>query len=445
MSGREAFAGRQRTHGRVFLSASACFESPAVLALDRVVRSGQPASVLRLYLSRLPATILQPYHGRVARCLFDDAVQRGGGQVFAYNNGDLALIAGPEAAGSLGAVLLRLFRAEAASNRHLIGLWSLPDEEALARREFAAAADVPMITQNSPATLGTTAVISSLLASDRTEDFVRRQTAVRIDRGGMTALFQELSVSLPAIEAQVGAPVHRADPHLLRYIAGQLHGRLLPRLAQTPLFQTAARETPSLTVNLPLDAIATPPFEAVRVAARDAGTLLGVEIAFVDAIAQPASFTEARQRLQNEGCTVLVDAVDHHALLLCDPAALRPDILKLEWSPLLPGLPAREQRLLRQALSAVGLDRVVLHRAETEAALVWGRSQGIACYQGRHVDLMLAANRLRTCGHSAACSMGQCVSRAEAPDKTGQHGCEDLAMLRGKRHLPPGLADGGNA
>ena len=411
-------------------------ESPAERALDRVVRSGQPASVLRLHLSRLPPAYLRPYHGRVARCLFDDAVQRGGGQVFACRNGDIVLIAGADPVASLGAVLLRLFRTEAAGDHQLLGLWSLPEDEAAVRAEFAASLDRTIPAEDPPAPMGAIAAIGTLLAAAPNGELVRRQTAVRIEGGRMRGLFQKLSVSVKAVEARIGINLqHGANPYLFRYIAGQIDERML-----VPLAQAGVHWVEALHIHLPLAALASPGFGTLRSAARHARTQLGVEVSLAEAIADMRGFQAARDRLHEDGCTVVLDGVSPHAMLHCDPAALRPDLLKLEWSPLLPALPAREQRRLCRAVSQFGAERIVVYRAETEAALVWGLGQGITCFQGRHVDLMLAADRVRGCSHSAGCSLRQCIDRAAATDEAGQRGCLDTALLGGELHWRPSRA-----
>ena len=420
-----------RGGNRVFLSGSSSLGTPAERALDRVLRSGHPASVLRLHLSRLPPVGARPYHGRVARCLFDDAVQHGGGQVFACRNGDLVLIAGAEPVASLGAMLMRLFRAEAPGDRQLLGIWTLPADEAAVRAEFAASNDDDAVTmEDRPAPLGAIAAIGTLLASTAHSAFVRRQTAVRITSSRITALFQELSVSFPAIEARIGTAVSPGDdPYLYRYIAGQLNGQMLASLAGTGL-----NGTPALNLNLPLSSLATAAFSTVRAAACRAGILLGIEIAVADALADVTLFQKTREHLQADGCTVLLDGMDHQVLLHCDPAALQPDMMKLEWSPLLATLSGREQRRVRRAIDTLGPERVVVSRAETEAALVWGLGQGIPCFQGRHVDLMLAADRIRGCAFSAECSLRQCIDRAAASDEDGRQGCLDLGLLDGRLH-----------
>ena len=149
----------------------------------------------------------------------------------------------------------------------------------------------------------------------------------------------------------------------------------------------------------------------------------------MEAIGDLHRFHAARERLRSTGCRLVLDGLDHAALSLARPAAWEPDLLKLDWSPRMATLPGRERRLLAAAITAFGPERVVLHRAETEAALAWGRRHGIRCFQGRHVDAMLAAERITTCRHAAACTLRQCIDRAAATGAAGRLGCRNTPLL----------------
>jgi hypothetical protein len=76
-------------------------------------------------------------------------------------------------------------------------------------------------------------------------------------------------------------------------------------------------------------------------------------------------------------------------------------------------------------------NRIVLHRAETEAAVTWGQSQGISRFQGRHVDAMLGAGRILHCPISRGCTLRQCIERGAAIADVGRSGCGNTALLDG--------------
>ncbi len=156
---------------------------------------------------------------------------------------------------------------------------------------------------------------------------------------------------------------------------------------------------------------------------------IGVEVRFMEAVADLSRFAQACRGCVTPAFRLVLDGVDHAALSLARPGALDPDLLKLDWSPRMTGLPGRERRLLAQSITALGPGRIVLHRAETEAALVWGRAHGIERFQGRHVDAMLAAARLSDCRFAGGCSLRQCIDRAAATGPAGRAGCRDPALL----------------
>ncbi len=410
-------------------------ETPAERALERVMRGRHPASVIRLYLSRLDPAGPLPSHHRVARCLFDTAAQLHGGQVFTCGDGDLVLLASPDAAAELASTLLRVFRTQAAPGTQTVAVWSLPEDEAAVRAAFAPGPPTPLPSEPPPAPLGIIAALSALVTAAEPGEFVRRQTAVRIDGRRLIPLFHELYVSLAAMEERLGMAIPAsADPYLNRYLSGQLDERLLRSLVGADL-----SFAPAVQLRLTMTCVDTPAFTAVRALARDAATLLGVEFALPDVIADLRRYAALRDRLQADGCTVTLGGLDLYSMQQIDPAALQPDILKLEWSPRLAALSGREAIRLGAALESFGAWRVVLQRAETEAALLWGRAHGISHFQGRYVDLMLAAERMTGCAHAGGCSLAQCIGRAASASAGGQAGCQDKSRLGRLPGLQPAI------
>ncbi len=426
---RELGDGRfQTSGGRVILAASNPAASPlqqAVdLGLDRAGRAKRPVSILILHLSRLHAPGPRPHHRRIATALLEGAVQTHGGQVFLCGNGDFVLLTDPATSAALVPTLSHLFRPEAPGIDRLLTLWSLPDDEDIARAALANAATYGTMPEDAPVPLGALAAAEAVLASAPVDELVRRQTAVRVTGQRLQTLYQELSVSLAALEARNGAPLPVVtDPFLFRHLAARLDERVLHAAGTRQL-----AGLPMLHLNLTVSSVLSEEF-ARFAATRSHGLELGVEIQFMEAVSDIARFHAARQRLRSTGCRLVLDGVDHAVMSLAHPAAWQPDLLKLDWSPRMATLPGRERRLLSAAIVAFGPERIVLHRAETEAALAWGRSHAIRCFQGRHVDAMLAAERITVCHHAAACTLRQCIDRASATGSAGRVGCRDTELL----------------
>ncbi len=139
----------------------------------------------------------------------------------------------------------------------------------------------------------------------------------------------------------------------------------------------------------------------------------------------------------------MLDGVSHWALVLTRPARLQADLLKLGWSPRMAALPLEEQGILAHAVAEADPARIVLHHAGSEAALRWGLAHGIRLFQGRHVDQMLAVQRMLACPAASGCTLAQCVVRAGATGLTGRAGCTNLPLL--DAGVPAMLAAGAKA
>ncbi len=303
------------------------------------------------------------------------------------------------------------------------------------------------------------ALAAAVAAADIT-DLLRRQTAVVLPlsgagggRGALRPLFREISFSVTALEARIGGGSAHADPYLFRHLASRLDRRMLDLLAEAhggggPL-DAASNVAPPAHLNLTLPAIASAAF--ARFAAScgrtpDAVSLDGhparggIEVSLIEACADPAGFAEARVRVQAAGLLLVLDRVSHLTLMLTQLGPLRPDLLKLEWAPSLATLDRTGAERLDDALARLGPSRLVLLRADTEAAVRWGLARGIRRFQGRHVDAMLAASRLADCPQAGGCTLRQCAERGEAAGEAGRRFCRNTRLLDAA--VPhPGVAD----
>ncbi len=399
-------------------------------AIERDVRAGQERAVLVLHVWRLQPPAPRPYHRRIAKAMLDDAAQHYAGQVFVRSNTDIVLICAPTGVLRLRDVLGRLFRVDAPLSEPLLSLWMLPQDsialESYLARTIAPAA-VPDEPTAAPSAIG---AMEAVIETTRLTDLIRRQMAVQIGPAGMSPLYRELTFSLDALNARVQAAGSAdADPYLFRYLAGRLDVRMMDLLAQEFLRPGAVPPSPALHLNLTPRAILSPGFLRLAEAAETASAGLGVEIALVDACADPLAFAAARMVLRAHGVTIVLDMIGGQALMLTRPEALGADLVKLDWAPRMANLGSHERRLLVAALDRIDPKRLVLHRAESRAALSWGLDHGITRFQGRHIDALLAGGRLADCPQASACTLRQCVERAAATGTAGRSGCRNTARL----------------
>lgn len=404
-------------------------ESQLLDSAQRALRAPKGRSALALHLSRLAPPAPRPHHRRVAHALLAEAAFLQGGHVYPLRNGDMVLLCRGELA-PLAATCARLFHVDAPDPDRLLTAWALEEDgDGLVRYAASRVADAPAPPPpDVPAGPRAVDAVAALIGETALGDLVQRQSAVLLSPGGavpIRPLFREITLSAAAVEARLAvAGQAQADPFLLRHLAGRLDARVLAALLRAggldgPL---AVRngQGQALHLNLTLPGVSSAAF--VELAA-GCSIPLGVEIALLDAVADPGGFRRVRDALRAAGVAVVLDDVSHHALAMTRPAVLDADLVKLCWHPALPhaGLGAALERLRPE--------RVVLQRADTEAAVAWGLAHGISRFQGQHVDNMLAAQRVRVCGEERTCTMRQCAERGSAAGPAGRAGCSNPALL----------------
>ena len=266
----------------------------------------------------------------------------------------------------------------------------------------------------------------------RLTDLTQRQVGVSITGGALTAdpsalqlrpVYAEVLVALSVLRSRLAAVGQAvADPYLFRHLAGKLDDRMLHGA------HNAVRDggAPALRMhlNLAIGGILSPAFDRLAAVMAGAGAALAIEVPLMEACGDPAGFARARARLVEAGVALVLDGVSHHALALTHLNSLAPDWIKLDWSDAMMGhAPTLE------GLAWLGVGRVVLARAESAAAVQWGLQQGIALFQGRHIDALLATARVQACPAAARCVVRQCQERGYATGAAGRAGCSNPALL----------------
>ena len=409
--------------------------------IARIIRQGgvKPGWVLiALHLSRIPPPGPRAHHRRIASAVLEDLAGRSAGQVFPLSNGDMALLFRPADGGIAAAALVgRLFQADAPDPATLRTAWLLPDDGAPALDyigQAAAAAKLPA-RQEPQASAGAIAALTALVQTAPLQELMHRQTAILLRPGQaepIAPLFREVAISTVALEARMACSGQaQADPFLFGHLMAQLDSRMLTAmLTDLPArgVLSGGTDVSGLNVNLAVAGILSDRFAAFAEACRTPianGLRVGIEVPYVEVFADPKAFVLARERLRLARMQLVLDGVNHHTMLLTAPAALKPDLLKLSWSP---GLKDAGTRL-NEAVDQVGADRIVLHRVEGEAALAWGLGRGIHRFQGRYVDQMLAAERLRACSRAQGCTLRACTDRAAATNQVVRAGCGNHRLL----------------
>lgn len=394
--------------------------------------------MMAVHLSRLTPTGPRPHHRRVAAAVLDDVAGREAGQLFGLNNGDMVLLFRPADGGAAVAETVgRLFGGDGADPAALRSLWPLPEAAVAALgyvRDRVLEGDRAAPAPEQEGSAGAIAAMQEVVRSAPLAELTRQQTAVLLRPAHavpMTPLFREVVISVAVLEGRAaGLSLAGADPFLFNHLAARLDRRMLAAMrddipAGGPLSEGLGRT--GLHLNLTMAGVLSQGFAALVEAAAPAraqGLRLGIEVPFAEAFADAQAFVLARERLRLAGCHLVLDGLGHQALTLTSLGALAPDLVKLSWSPALPGAGPG----VRRALERLGPDRIVLARTESEAAVAWGLRNGISRFQGHYVDYMLAVERLKACPAAGSCALRLCTERATRPG-AATTGCANPALL----------------
>ncbi len=409
-------------------------------AQRRAARGGMKRTVLLLHLSGLSGT--EVYHARVARAVMADAARLLEGEVLRLSDGDLALVCafvpgftrGPDDDGpdGLPSVLRRLFARVTPPDGDLFRCWHLPAEGASLLAFLDARPAAPARPDAAPAGRDPLAVAGTLLDHADINGLLQRQVALRLIRQGEAVTFRPVALSVGLHDAAVqermtAFGVTQPDAMVLRHLSARLDRRWLSRAAPNE----AGFLPPSgaaLHLRLALQTAATLSAEAMaswRAQARS----VSVELALAELLAAPMLAQAALARLRAGGLDLVLGGIPVESLALANPAALpvaqQAAAIRVTWSATLPRQagPARARTDL--ALHALTPSRLILTRAETEAALAWGLKRGITVFEGRQTAALMAAARLKTCPHASRCSLAQCQFRAATLDPAARAECHN--------------------
>ena len=422
--------------------------------LARILRAATAKSdwvLLVVHLSRIMPAGPKAHHRRIASSVLEDVSGKSAGQLSAMANGDVALLYQPGDAGvAVSELAHRLFQADIPEPSMLVSVFPLPDAGLAALEYVRGQVTATRAALPGPEVQGSARIIAALdkmLLTATSEELMHRQTGVLIRPGQaepMVPLYREVAMSMAVLERRLAASGQaQADPFLFSHLATQLDRRMLAALlADVPTGGPLSRGLAgaALHINVSLSGILSDQFAAFAEACRESGARdvqIAIEVPFVEVFGDTKAFVLARERLRQAGLRLVLDGVTHQALLISNPAALDADYVKLNWSPAM----AQGGAALRKAVARAGADRVVLHRAESEAALSWGLRHGIMRFQGRYLDQMLGAERMRSCSKATGCELKQCVGRAATiavmeRAMCGNHRLLDASMPVGAPMVP---------
>jgi hypothetical protein len=391
------------------------------LLLDYVHRLDQHRagrSAVRVYLSELKPYNRREHHVRIAANAFDSMVKVLQGQLFVLKNSDLVFIFKNEVRHQAETAIVKL--RFLFSDDPLLGdsgdgddsrfctwydvetdydlvlrmaqdLARVEMEEEVRQRaaEAGAAGQVARREGGDPLTPEVLARIEDALTRADLSNMMRRQyVCAVVGTAGPQPVFSELFISVRDLRETLLPTVNLASNRwLFQHLTETLDRRVLSLLGKTDFAQMRG----DLSFNLNVSTLTSPEFlafdEAVPASRR--GSMV-VELQKVDIFADLGAYLFAREFVRERGYRVCIDGLTHLTLPFIDRERLGADLLKLVWHPDM--VMAQEDGLvdLKALVAKAGGERVVMCRCDTREAVDFGQSIGIALYQGRHIENLIA-------------------------------------------------------
>ena len=382
--------------------------------VERLGRLRDGRRALHLHLSRLKLHNRRDHHLRIAINTFETNVKSLEGQIYRLANQDIVFIYKPVDPALIDEAVMRvryLFTDDPLAevpeidagvdpfvtyydvDRDFPKLLELVrgfhDEAQKRQRRLAAIggtepAEKPPIN---PHKLGE--LIDTIISADLSNLMRRQAIYALLSDQAPQPLFRELFISIADLQKQVLPNFNiLANRWLFQYLTETLDKRMLALLMRNDDPAIAN----SFSVNLNVSTILSKEFmtfdASLKAGAR--GTIV-LELQMLDIYADIATFTFARDFARERGYRLCLDGVTELTLAHVDRERLGIDLVKLQWAP---GLADERRHEARQRLKGfvdqAGKSRVIMCHVDSEDAIRFGHSVGIAMYQGRLLDQLVS-------------------------------------------------------
>ena len=418
-------------------------ESLLLGAAERINRIRDGRLAIHFHLSRLKPQNRQDGHIRIALRMLEPMVNAYRGQMFLLSNADVVFMLKDA---NITDVENMVFRLRALFSKDPLTFGDSGDEADafctwydLASRDYdhfvAMARDATneaRLRMRNKASAGPETrsidakALSELLVNLSYLDvsgLIRRQSAIVITQTNATVLFQEFWVALAELQKALAPDINLlGNRWLFQHLSQALDARVLAALSSTKLQVPPIR----YNLNMNISSVLSPHFDKFEAEVGE-GAAISIEFQILDVLADSRGFYSARNRLRESGHQIVIDGLNELTLQFMDVTQFDADLYKLTWS--------REMRegehgdSVAAAVQPLGVDKVLLARCDTEAAISWGLEQGIQRFQGMYVDAMLAAYAMQKCETPGKCTLQQLIARRAVIAGPQRKECCSAAVL----------------
>jgi hypothetical protein len=387
--------------------------------VERLSRHREGRRAVHVHLSRLRSENRRDHHLRIAASTFENQVRAFEGQLFRLANQDLFFIYRDVDPSEIDEAVMRLrylftddplvqdsdetdgfctwYDLERQYNELHAVAQALYEEVTKRQKRLAQIAGSG--GAKTPINAHRLGELIDIIAKADLSNLLRRQAVFAIlTTQPPQPLFRELFISIGDLQKLV-LPNYDilANRWLFQYLTETLDKRMLAMLSKNddPAISN------SFSVNLNVSTILSKEFMAfdasLKAGAR--GSIV-IELQMLDVYADIAAFTFARDFARERGYRLCLDGLNELTLPVVDREQLGIDLVKLQWKANMADDRLHEKKAkIRDMVERTGKSKVIMCHVDSEDALRFGHSIGIAMYQGRFIDQLVAprntANRPR--------------------------------------------------
>ncbi len=397
------------------------YEKYLLEALDRVARSPNGYSVLYINISKLKPKNRHPEFVKIFSKLFDSVAGNARGTLFILSNGDFAILGRNITHEVIDDAVLKLRDGLATDpilhthdSQDFFEIYDFPrDLQKFYDYVVQLKDQASSITHENEEDIKRPVKVDEIDDLIKSLDFidiseiVKRQSVLRIGAGGSFHVwFQEFFIAVKDLVKKFDPRLDLlANRWLFYYLTQALDAKTIAAFSTSKL-KIWPKE---ISLNLNLSSVFSQSFVDFAKNFLKPDQKVIVEVQLMDVFNNLPSYFKAKEILRSGGHKLLIDSVSPVTLKMLNVARLDPDLIKIFWEPLLEYDMNNVE--LKNIISHVGRDNIILAKCEDDKAIKWGVKYGITAFQGRYIDNLEVALMRRNCPNAKNCSAADCLKR----------------------------------
>lgn len=415
------------------------YETYLLDALDRVSRNPSGYSVLYVHISKLRPKNRHPEFVKILAKLFDSVAGNARGTLFILSNGDFAILGRDitheiidEAVAKLREGLSTDPILHTHNSQDFFEIYDFPQDFSKFYDYISQMKDLALvnkqqeeINQKRPVRVEEIDDLIKALDFIDISEIVKRQSVLKIGKDrAFHVWFQEFFVAVKDLVKKFDPSLDLlANRWLFYYLTQALDKKTMAAFPMSNL-QNWPQE---ISLNLNLSSVFSQSFVDFAKNFLKPNQKVIVEVQLMDVFNNLPTYFKAKEILRSGGHKLLIDSVPPVTLKMLNVAHLDPDLIKIFWEPLLEFEDVNTE--LKNIISHIGAENVILAKCEDEKALKWGAKYGISAFQGPYIDNLEVALLRQKCPNAKKCTVTECLKRKRLLSGWYREGCQYKEFL----------------